>query len=452
MLLSVDNRFMSVESHMKILATQFDKDSRKRRRATYSSSLDDSLQIMLEEKENQEKEEEEAKEKQVMQLLDDDEEEVEEKKTWEEKENQRQFQILLEEKENQEKEEEEAKEKQVLQLLDDDEEEVEEKKTWEEKENQLAGHKRRRDSRKRRRATYSSSSDDSLQILLEEKENRNHQDFSFTTFNVRFPDFIEDIMTKESQLSTDHMDCFLAMYRKMLKSQPELFPNSRIAFMDNLFNMLVNNIYRDFCKRDLTSSRLHNQLNPYFKGVYPRAYGEGRSLSDVDTFYTVLLVNNNHWITLVVKRKDRLNEVLDSLFPKTPEGLQMRRESVKPFAVVVPFMYYYLSTSSASMERNPYEIILRQDTPRQIGENDCGIYALKFVECHAFGIDFKRGQLLKKNIPSLRLGMASTILDFVLQCTKECFIYGATSKSAYEGDDVPITQVNEIKPQNLDKM
>ncbi|XP_010542132.1 PREDICTED: uncharacterized protein LOC104815450 [Tarenaya hassleriana] len=84
----VDNRLMSVESHMKILATQFDKDSRKRRRATYSSSSDDSLQILLEEKENQEKEEEEAKEKQVLQLLDDDEEEVEEKKTWEEKENQ----------------------------------------------------------------------------------------------------------------------------------------------------------------------------------------------------------------------------------------------------------------------------------------------------------------------------------------------------------------------------
>ncbi|XP_010542129.1 PREDICTED: trichohyalin-like [Tarenaya hassleriana] len=300
-------------------------------------------------------------------------------------------------------------------------------------ENQLAGHKRRRVLNKKIGSPYYISptvgkilppkminhdpfrkaSDEDLKNLHRCKTR--NQDFSFTTFNIRFPDFIEDIMTKESQLSTDHMDCFLAMYRKMLKSQPELFPNSRIAFMDNLFNLLICSAYADYVNSEL----IDQQLIPYFNGIHLIAYGSGRPLTEVDTLYDILLVKGNHWVALVVEPKKRRIEVLDSLYPKHPDQRKNRWLHVKPFAEMIPLMFHLFSSSPSFKDRSPYKIILRDDTPQQTDGNDCGIYALKYIECHAFRTDFNRGQLMKKNIQSVRLGMASTIIDFITDKTNE---------------------------------
>ncbi|KAF8044456.1 hypothetical protein N665_11633s0001 [Sinapis alba] len=111
------------------------------------------------------------------------------------------------------------------------------------------------------------------------------------------------------------------------------------------------------------------------------------------------MVKNSHWVLMVISIPDQTIKIYDSSTNSIPR--ELIEEEAMPFAHMVP---YVLSISSfwtlpdgVPQAKHPY--------------GDCGIYAVKFLECLVMGVAFADEHLRDSNMKIMRRKLAAEMYD-----------------------------------------
>ncbi|KAL0713142.1 hypothetical protein Bca4012_020120 [Brassica carinata] len=173
---------------------------------------------------------------------------------------------------------------------------------------------------------------------------------------------------------------------------------------------------------------------PEFKAGKPNANGLGRKLpggawnyyggnlpsfcksgkvwgTDVDDNYVPLNYKNNHWVAMWISIPKRHIVVWDNIV-----GHIKDRELavlVEPFVNMIPYLLAEYAASDVvraeySLESFTYERL--KDLP-QARSGDCGVYVLKYIECHALGMPFNKKDFAKSKGKAIRDKMAVDIFE-----------------------------------------
>ncbi|CAF1917494.1 unnamed protein product, partial [Brassica napus] len=180
-----------------------------------------------------------------------------------------------------------------------------------------------------------------------------------------------------------HIDAWIKVLRKRYDANPQHFRSERMCFLDHLFAQQWRFNFKDF------------------KDSKPDHNGLGRRLP----------VNfaDSHWIAMWISIPKRHIVVFDSICSSiSPEELDVVME---PFLYMVPYMLVECTFSDEiraqySLEPFTYE---RPTNIPPARAGDCGVYTLKYIECHALGIEFSKKDFAKANGKSMRDKMAVDI-------------------------------------------
>ncbi|CAN6932665.1 unnamed protein product [Brassica oleracea] len=154
-----------------------------------------------------------------------------------------------------------------------------------------------------------------------------------------------------------HIDAWINVLRKRYDANPQHFRSERMCFLDHLFAQQWRFNFKDF-----KDSEPDQNVN----------------FADI------------HWIAMWISIPKRNIVVFDSIcFSISPEELDVVME---PFLYMVP----YLLIECASSDEQP---------------GDCGVYTLKYIECHALGIEFSKKYFAKANGKTMRDKMAVDIFQ-----------------------------------------
>ncbi|CAN6881259.1 unnamed protein product [Brassica oleracea] len=130
---------------------------------------------------------------------------------------------------------------------------------------------------------------------------------------------------------------------------------------------------------------------------------------DIDDVYPPVNYTDSHWIAMWISISKRHIVVWDNIYSSiSPEELD---------AVMEPFLYMvpYLLVECASSDEKRAQYILEPFTYErltnipQVRAGDCGMYALKYIECHALGMQFSKKDFAKPNGKTMRDKMAVDI-------------------------------------------
>ncbi|KAF8113306.1 hypothetical protein N665_0051s0001 [Sinapis alba] len=104
---------------------------------------------------------------------------------------------------------------------------------------------------------------------------------------------------------------------------------------------------------------------------------------DVDRLYIPVFVNQNHWISMCVNLVNRTVEVFDC-------GGRKNTRTVEEFASLIPRIVKAVQPSDKKKDLNVKQYSISYVPMPSLNKtgNDCGAYALKFIECHVLGLDF----------------------------------------------------------------
>ena len=151
----------------------------------------------------------------------------------------------------------------------------------------------------------------------------------------------------------------------------------------------------------------------YYTGELPAFCRSGKIWgSEVHDIYTILNINGNHWIALWISIPHRKVVVWDSMF--RAKSVDETKKKVEPFAVMVPNLIRELCPHQDRQKysRDAYTIEVL-DAPQQADGASCGVFAFKFVECHALGFPFS--VMDKMDIQTCRDKLAVDIWDEIKQ-------------------------------------
>src|SRR5690606_40915423 len=105
---------------------------------------------------------------------------------------------------------------------------------------------------------------------------------------------------------------------------------------------------------------------------------------DIDDIYAPVNYKNNNWISMWISIPNRHIVVFDSSLSciADPE----LDEVMEPFLHMVSYLLFECSTSEQREELTlePYTYERLTNTPPG-KSGDCGVYSLKYIECHALG-------------------------------------------------------------------
>ncbi|KAF8114413.1 hypothetical protein N665_0038s0037 [Sinapis alba] len=104
---------------------------------------------------------------------------------------------------------------------------------------------------------------------------------------------------------------------------------------------------------------------------------------DVDRLYIPVFVNQNHWISMCVNLVNRTVEVFDC-------GGRKNTRTVEAFASLIPRIVKAVQPSDKKKDLNVKQYSISYVPMPSLNKtgNDCGAYALKFIECHVLGLHF----------------------------------------------------------------
>ncbi|KAF2559818.1 hypothetical protein F2Q68_00016890 [Brassica cretica] len=168
-------------------------------------------------------------------------------------------------------------------------------------------------------------------------------------------------------------DC-INVLRKRYDANPQHFRSERMCFLDHLFAQQWRFNYKDFKDSEPDQNGLGSRLPGgawnYYAGTIPSFCQSNKVWgTDIDDVYAPVNYNDTHWIAMWISIPKRHIVVWDSICSSiSPEEL----------LCLEPFTY-----------ERPTNI-----PPARAG--DCGVYTLKYIECHALGIDHYRTPLDKK--------------------------------------------------------
>uniref|UniRef100_A0A0D3AAA5 Ubiquitin-like protease family profile domain-containing protein n=1 Tax=Brassica oleracea var. oleracea TaxID=109376 RepID=A0A0D3AAA5_BRAOL len=112
--------------------------------------------------------------------------------------------------------------------------------------------------------------------------------------------------------------------------------------------------------------------------------------TDIDDVYAPVNYNDTHWIAMWILIPKRHIVVWNSICSSiSPQDLDVVME---PFLYMVP--YLLVECASSDEQRAQYSLELftyeRLTNIPPVRAGDCGVYTLKYIECHALGIKFSK--------------------------------------------------------------
>ncbi|KAF8105176.1 hypothetical protein N665_0162s0054 [Sinapis alba] len=157
----------------------------------------------------------------------------------------------------------------------------------------------------------------------------------------------------------------------------------RVAFLSCLFSNQIISSNGKF-QGNKRGYQVDDILLDYGRGELPY---HGRTGSvwdvDVDRLYIPVFVNQNHWISMCVNLVNRTVEVFDC-------GGRKNTRTVEAFASLIPRIVKAVQPSDKKKDLNVKQYSISYVPMPSLNKtgNDCGAYALKFIECHVLGLDF----------------------------------------------------------------
>lgn len=194
-----------------------------------------------------------------------------------------------------------------------------------------------------------------------------------------------------------------------------------MCFLDHAFSQQWRNNYNEF-KNDVGDAnglgrRLPGGAWNYHSGEVPsfcqsmKVWGE-----DVDDIYAPVNFNDTHWIAIWISIPNRHIVVWDSILRHiTPVQLD---EVMEPFIYMVPYLLCECAVTDeqrAKYTLEPYTYERPTIGVPQCHSGDCGPFALKYIECHALGMDFPRA-FCSRNGKIIREKMALDIHEELPMC------------------------------------
>ncbi|KAF8092659.1 LOW QUALITY PROTEIN: hypothetical protein N665_0406s0004 [Sinapis alba] len=180
----------------------------------------------------------------------------------------------------------------------------------------------------------------------------------------------------------------------------------RLFFLDHLFGWMWTSKYGRFKSSKAGIKNLGGRLFVGSWDLYPvlvPKYCQTKKIwgSEVDDIYVPVNYKNNHWIAIWISIANKHITIWDIILShiKTAELAYL----MEPFTTMIP----YLLVECAASDENV----------------DCGVYALKYIECHTHGMPLFPSAFCGMNVKGIREKMVMEIfhhdLDYHGAETKE---------------------------------
>ncbi|KAF2574913.1 hypothetical protein F2Q70_00001722 [Brassica cretica] len=142
----------------------------------------------------------------------------------------------------------------------------------------------------------------------------------------------------------------------------------------------------------------------YYAGTIPSFCQSNKVWGrDIDDIYAPVNYTDTHWIAMWIFIPKRHIIVFDNICSSI--SLKEFDVVMEHFLYMVPYLLVECASSNEqraqySLEPFTYE---RPTNIPQARAGDCGVYALKYIECHALGIDFSKKDFAKPNGKTMRI-------------------------------------------------
>ncbi|KAG5384767.1 hypothetical protein IGI04_036237 [Brassica rapa subsp. trilocularis] len=226
----------------------------------------------------------------------------------------------------------------------------------------------------------------------------------------------QDKKPHDLPISRLHIDAWINVLRKRYHANPQHFRSERMCFVDHLFAQQWRFNFKDFKDSEPDQNGLRRRLPGgawnYYACTIPSFFQSNKVWeTDIDDIYAPVNYNNNHWIAMWISIPKRHIVVFDSICSSiSPEELDVVME---PFVYMVP--YLLVECASSDEQRAQYSLepftFERPDNISQARAGDCGMYTLKYIECHALGIEFTKKDFAKANGKTMRDKMVVDIFQ-----------------------------------------
>lgn len=211
-----------------------------------------------------------------------------------------------------------------------------------------------------------------------------------------------------------HIDAFIRVLIKRSMRNPSPFWSKRIAFIDYWLLRTWVRDYTMFRKKPCQFKFKDSVYEELAHGKFPKTMPTNlKWLEDVDHLYGAFNVRGNHWVAYHV---DLVKEKIDCYDPfigvVTRESEQEMLVAFRPLTQMIPVLMNDVIPANIRKPSSK-QFAFRRRSDKYIPQNtqvgDCGVYALKFIECLALGVVFHG--ISDENILGLRVKMAADILD-----------------------------------------
>ncbi|CAN6837152.1 unnamed protein product [Brassica oleracea] len=198
-------------------------------------------------------------------------------------------------------------------------------------------------------------------------------------------------------------------------ANPQHFRSERMCFLDHFFAQQWIFNYKDFKDSEPDQNGLGRRLSGgawnYYAGTIPSFFQSNKVWgTDIDDFYAPVNYTDTHWIAMWISIPKRHIVVWDSICSSiSPEELDV---VMKPFLYMGPYLLVEYASSDeqrAKYSLEPFTYERLTNIPQARDDGDCGVYALKYIECYALGMPFSKKDYAKPNGKTMRDKMAVNI-------------------------------------------
>ncbi|WZZ64227.1 hypothetical protein YC2023_075597 [Brassica napus] len=211
-----------------------------------------------------------------------------------------------------------------------------------------------------------------------------------------------------------HIDAWINEPRKRYDANSQHFRSERMCFLDHLFAQQWRFNYKDFKDSEPDQNGLGRKLPGgtwnYYASTIPSFCQSNKVWrTDIDDVYEPVNYTDSHWIAMWISIPKRHIVVWDSICSSiSSEELDV---VIEPFLYMVPYLLVECASSDeqrAQYSLDPFTYERLTNIP-QARAGDCGVYALKYIECHALGMPFSKKDFAKPNGKTMRDKMAVDI-------------------------------------------
>ncbi|XP_013705483.1 uncharacterized protein LOC117126091 [Brassica rapa] len=227
--------------------------------------------------------------------------------------------------------------------------------------------------------------------------------------------FFKSLVLHTTNSSKLHMNVGINLLTLRYTKHPEWFRSDRICMLDAVVTQMWTAKYSEYLASPANPDGSGKLLTPgaldYYTSEEP-AYSRSNKTSalEIDDIYVPLLVKNDHWVACWISIPRRRIVIWDSDLAYAIDAEIAK--AVKPIAHMLSYMLRMLSTGA---EWELYMVDFTHERESGVPQNkqsgDCGVYCLKYIECHALGMPFPPHELCDKKIKTIRCQMASEIFD-----------------------------------------